>query len=217
MNYKILSKHYENCLEKHGDSHLGVDWPNALDASVRYSVMSELFRTGDRDFSILDFGCGAGHFLEYLRTDPSRGGYHYAGTDLSEKFIELCKKKFPNESFFQVDVLQDNFPEEYDYIVANGVFTEKRDLSFEEMFDFFSVAVSKLFKACRKGIAFNVMSAQVEWQRDDLFHLPLDRLGDFLAGNLSRHFLIRNDYGLYEYTVYLYKNPSHATSYSKRQ
>ena len=61
------------------------------------------------------------------------------------------------------------------------------------------------------------MSAQVEWKRDDLFHLPLDRLADFLSANLSRHFVIRNDYGLYEYTVYIYKKSSYATSYAKRQ
>jgi SAM-dependent methyltransferase len=216
MNYKILTHHYENCLEKHGDSHLGVDWPNALDASVRYNVMMQLVRHGEQDFSILDFGCGAGHFLEHLRSSQW-GNCRYVGTDLSERFIDLCKKKFPEEEFFQIDAMKDNFHAEYDYIIANGVFTEKRDLSFDEMFDFFSILITKLFSACRRGIAFNVMSAQVEWQRDDLFHLPLDRLASFLVGNLARHFVIRNDYGLYEYTVYLYKNPSYATSYAKRQ
>ena len=48
------------------------------------------------------------------------------------------------------------------------------------------------------------MSKQVDWERDDLFHLPLDLLADYLTRNLSRHFVIRNDYGLYEYTVYVY-------------
>ena len=41
-------------------------------------------------------------------------------------------------------------------------------------------------------------------RRDDLFHLPLDLLAEFLDTLLSRHFVIRNDYGLYEYTVYVY-------------
>jgi hypothetical protein len=34
----------------------------------------------------------------------------------------------------------------------------------------------------------------------------LDELGWFLKNNLSRNFTIRNDYKLYEYTVYVYKN-----------
>ena len=30
-SYKEIIEHYENCLAKHGDTHLGVDWPNADD------------------------------------------------------------------------------------------------------------------------------------------------------------------------------------------
>ena len=46
---------------------------------------------------------------------------------------------------------------------------------------------------------------QVDWEKDFLFHLPLDTLAFFLTKELTRNFIIRNDYGLYEYTVYLYK------------
>jgi hypothetical protein len=57
------------------------------------------------------------------------------------------------------------------------------------------------------GMAFNVMSTQVDWQREDLFHVPMDLMGDFLHKNVSRNFTIRRDYGLYEYTVYVFKSP----------
>ena len=46
----------------------------------------------------------------------------------------------------------------------------------------------------------------VDWERDDLFHVSIDELGWFLKNNLSRNFVIRNDYKLYEYTTYVYKN-----------
>ena len=49
--------------------------------------------------------------------------------------------------------------------------------------------------------------------REDLFHLPMDILASFLAHEISRHFVIRHDYGLYEYTAYVYREPvvnSHA-------
>jgi hypothetical protein len=49
------------------------------------------------------------------------------------------------------------------------------------------------------------MSKQVEWERDDLFHLPFDVMASFLAERLSRRFVIRHDYGLYEYTTYVYR------------
>src|SRR5205085_1407005 len=125
-NYLSIVAHYEDCLARHGDTHLGVDWPNREDALKRYLVM-------------------------------------------------------------------------------NGVFTEKRELSFDEMLNYFKRLVARVFAHARIGVAFNVMSKQVDWERDDLFHLPLDTLAHFLTKELSRNFIIRNDYGLYEYTTYIYK------------
>ena len=87
----------------------------------------------------------------------------------------------------------------------NGVFTEKRELSFDEMLGYFKLMLKTAFNKSSMGLAFNVMSKQVDWEREDLFHLPLDILADFLIKELSRSFIIRNDYGLYEYTTYVYK------------
>jgi hypothetical protein len=86
----------------------------------------------------------------------------------------------------------------------NGVFTEKRSLSFEEMWRYVQSMLTRAFELTSVGMAFNVMSKHVDWERDDLFHLPLDLLAEFLTRSVSRHYVIRNDYGLYEYTVYVY-------------
>jgi len=79
-------------------------------------------------------------------------------------------------------------------------------MSLEEMDSYFRTLVRRVFRHVRIGMAFNVMSKQVEWEREDLFHLPFDELADFLTAEVSRHFVIRHDYGLYEYTTYVYRN-----------
>ena len=53
-------------------------------------------------------------------------------------------------------------------------------------------------------VNLNTMSKHVDWERHDLFHLPLETLTTFLCRDVSRHFVIRNDYGLYEYTTYVF-------------
>ena len=63
----------------------------------------------------------------------------------------------------------------------------------------------RVFEKARVGIAFNVMSKHVDWERDDLFHLPFDVLAGFLRRELSRHYVFRANYGLYEYTTYVYR------------
>ena len=204
-----LISHYEACLDQHGDTHLGVDWPNADDVATRHRVMLDLLKSsphsGGEKISLLDFGCGASHLLEYLREHDFEQ-VEYTGLDLSAKFIALSRSKFPETEYLCLDVLDENARlREFDYIVMNGVFTEKRELTFDEMFDYFSRVLGKVFPSARLGLAFNVMSKHVDWERDDLFHLPFDTMAAFVRNNVTGNFVIRNDYGLFEYTVYLYR------------
>jgi len=206
INYKYIIKHYEQCLDDYGDTHQGVDWPNAADAAIRYKVLLESIPNITKiQHKILDFGCGAAHLLDYINKNKITN-IDYSGLDLSEKFIHLCQSKYPNISFFQADLFSDknNFPE-FDYILMNGVFTEKCELDYNEMFSYFSELVIKVFTLAKKGVAFNVMSKIVDYERKDLFHVDLGLMSEFICKNMTRHFVIRNDYGLYEYMVYVYK------------
>lgn len=198
--------HYEACLARHGDTHRGVDWPSAEDAAVRYRVMLDVVREPPQTrVSLLDFGCGAAHLLDHLRT----GGIDhidYIGLDLSEAFVALCRSKYPDVRFLRHDVLDGaGALPDVDYAVMNGVFTERVDLSQAAMTEYMMAVLRALWPRVRHGMAFNVMSAHVDWQRDDLFHLGFDTLAALLTREFGRHFVLRNDYGLYEYTAYVYR------------
>jgi SAM-dependent methyltransferase len=203
-NYLKIADHYNRCFEEHGDNHLGVDWPNEQDAKTRYQIMAEVMR-GEESISLLDFGCGTAAFYQYLIENKFED-IKYSGLDINKSFCDASKEKFPSSEFYNKDIFKDPEIPSFDYIVCNGTFTEKLDLPQEEMMNFFTLAVIKLWEKCNRGIAFNLMSKHVDWEREDLFHVSLDDLGWFLKENLSRNFIIRNDYRLYEYTVYVYKN-----------
>ena len=206
--YRLLADHYEQCLARFGDTPRGVDWPNAEDAARRYGVMLDVIpaapATPTTPVTLLDFGCGASHLYEHIKS-RNMSGIQYSGLDISSRFIELSREKFPEITYYCLDVLSagTQLPG-FDYVVINGVFTEKRSMTFDEMWDFMRQLIRKTFSIARRGLAFNVMSTHVDWKRDDLFHLPLDMLADFLVGEVSRSFVLRNDYGLYEYTAYIY-------------
>lgn len=208
MDKKYLSivSHYESCLEQYGDTHLGVDWPKADDVPKRHRVMLEVIKSNQERVSLLDFGCGAAHLNEYI-VERGLKNIEYAGLDLSEKFVRLAQSKFPRNSFYCMDLLDDDSAlPAFDYIVLNGVFTEKLEFSFDEMLAYFKQSLARVFAHAKIGIAFNVMSKHVDWERPELFHLPFDTLAEFLKKELSRHFVFRNDYGLYEYTTYVYRD-----------
>lgn len=202
-----IVSHYEDCLDKHGDTYLGVDWPNPDDAITRYRVMLDLVPASQttKRVSLLDFGCGASHLYDYILANQLNH-IQYAGLDISEKFIRLSREKHPSTNYFCVDILNTRVQLPiFDYVVLNGVFTEKRELAHDEMWEYFKQMISKIFGFTGGGLAFNVMSSHVDWERDDLFHLPMDKLAAFLVKDISRDFVIRNDYHLYEYTTYVYR------------
>ena len=182
-------EHYESCLAKHGDTHLGVDWPKAQDAETRYRVMLEVIRRPRPPaVKLLDFGCGASHLYEHILANGI-SGIEYMGLDLSPKFIELSRKKFPENRYICADILEE--PEPFpraDYVVMNGVFTEKRGLTFDEMLGYFERMLDCGICQSRAGIAFNVMSKHVDWEREDLFHLPFDTLARFLIASADAQF-----------------------------
>ena len=204
--YLAIVAHYEKCLAQYGDSHLGVDWPIQEHVDLRYQIMLEVIKKiRQSKVSLLDFGCGASHLYGYIRKHHL---YYieYSGLDISAKFIALCKQKYPSVQYYCMDILEDtdSLPA-FDYVVLNGVFTEKCSLSYSDMLAYFFRLLTRLYAKTNVALAFNVMSSHVDWERDDLFHLPLDTLATFLTKELSRHFVVRNDYGLYEYTTYVYR------------
>lgn len=215
-NYQRIIKHYESCLEKHGDTVQGVDWPNIADAKKRYGIMLDVIKYASGNIEnnrngpirLLDFGCGSSLLYGYIQDSSRDNNIEYSGLDLSKKFIELSKNKYPDNTYYHLDILKnENQLPSFDYIVLNGVFTEKRGLAFKEMFQYFKRILKTLYPNIKKGMAVNVMSNQVDWTRDDLFHLPMDTLAEFLITEFGRNFVIRNDYQLYEYTTYIYKQP----------
>lgn len=205
--YSGIVAHYENCLSRFGDTHLGVDWQNAEDADKRYRIMLDILRNEQDDrVTLLDFGCGTAGLLDYIY-EHNGPAISYSGLDISSAFIEVCKIKYPSIEFFNIDILEPgvHLPR-FDYIIMNGVFTEKVNLSHQRMYQYFCAMIERIFLICKKGIAFNLRSKQVIAENTELFHLSLDDLAWFLVGKFGRNFIIRNDYGLEEYTVYLFSS-----------
>ena len=64
-----------------------------------------------------------------------------------------------------------------------------------------------MFAACDVGIAFNAITDVVDYRSDDLWYSNAGEMLRFCQTELSRHVTLRHDYPLYEYTVYVYRNP----------
>jgi SAM-dependent methyltransferase len=197
----------EQDLERHGDSFKGVGWTKSqAHADLRYRIMLDLVR---RPFTgrvtLLDVGCGASHLYDYMLAQGV-GDVDYSGLDLSSKFLALSSKKHPDVTYFHADLLDEQAPvPDFDYVVLNGLFNYKGTASHEAMWTYIQRMLRQVSRIARVGFAFNVMTKYLDWERSDLFHLPLDTMAAFVSVEISRAFVIRHDYGLFEYTVYVYQ------------
>jgi SAM-dependent methyltransferase len=211
-NYLKIAQHYNDCFKKHGDNHLGVDWPKLEDTLIRHEIMWEMLKNKHK-YSLLDFGCGLGHFYQFLKGKEEHWNFSYFGLDINPEMIKECKEKFPECKFDSFDINNEDSGEfqfyqlqKFDYIICNGVFTIKKDLAQEEMMFYMLDVLDKLWKKCKRGLTFNTMSTNVDWKRDDLFHVDLGEMSWIIKDRYTSNFEVKHGYGgLYEQTFYLYK------------
>lgn len=207
-----LLAYYDSRLAAHGDTAQGAGWPNEPDRQRRFAVMRDLaWQRGPLE-SLCDVGCGTGAFLDHLDragAAPAR----YLGLDLSAAAIALAGRRHAaavaegRAAFRVADLLRDPPAGRFAHVVANGLFTVKAELSDAAMWEFMTACLGAMWTMTGTAMAFNVMSAVVDWRRDDLFHVEADRLLGFLHGLAGRRVILRADYDLYEYTAYVYRAP----------
>lgn len=207
--YYEIGTHYAECLRKHGDSHFGVDWPTQEGAVRRYDVMIEFIsqRKPAYPVKILDFGCGLSGLWDRIVELGIDSGFQYTGLDINQEYVDLSRRKFPRNKYLCADILAEDIPDigQYDYVLLNGLFTQKISLSHEEMLHFLESVLAKIFAHTRVALQFNCMSPLVDYKKDGAFHLDLDSLSRLLVAKLSRSFVIRHDVFPYEFFCAVYK------------
>jgi 2-polyprenyl-3-methyl-5-hydroxy-6-metoxy-1,4-benzoquinol methylase len=212
----IQREHHAAVFALHGNTAKGVDWNDEGELLVRYDKMLDVMK---KDFtllpspvSMLDVGCGWGGLLR--RANSLNVALNYTGIDVVESMILHGRSEFPNAIFIHGDIF--DLPEEniYDFVVCNGILTQKHDISIPEMERHAKRLVRKMFELCRHGIAFNMMSTRVNFMASNLYYQnPIELLAWLLAEVSPR---VRLDHGysclsrgkgkLYEFTAYVYKD-----------
>jgi SAM-dependent methyltransferase len=187
-------------------------WPNARDLATRFEVL-----LGPIDFDqystanplkLLDLGCGPGFLLDYLAANDLLGQVEYTGVDVIGTMVQHARRRWPQHSFELRDVRDKPFDADaFDYCIICGVFTVRFQNSYADMEKLAHETLRAIWPSLRLGLGFNVMSKHVDWEREDLFHWPLDDILAFCKANLSRHVSLHLDYGLWETSAFVRNAP----------
>jgi SAM-dependent methyltransferase len=195
--------YYEAALKKFGDSPAGVNWRDAETQTLRFDVLRSIGDLHNR--RIHDVGCGLAHFQDYLTANTA--GCAYVGSDISEDMINTARARLDRaEELHCANLLTtDESWMKADYVVNSGLFTVRGETSRDEWWDFVKAMTSRMFELSSLGIGFNLMTSHVDYRDDHLFYLDPGEALAFCAENLSRKVVIRHDYPLWEYMVFVYR------------
>ncbi len=165
--------------------------------AIRYRVLSEIGDLGGRQ--VLDVGCGLGGFYEYCR--HMQQPMTYTGVDIVPVFIEEAARRHPGAEFRLLDILDAPGDLEVDYVVSSQAFNNR--LQSTDNWELVKDVLAKCFRIARKGVAFDMMSSYVDFREDRLYYFDPKKVFDFCK-SLSKRVMLRHDYPLFEFCVYLY-------------
>ena len=195
-------------MQRHGATPRALGWPSNVSLVTHFDVMLDIARRENDRFSLLDLGCGTGLLIDYLLARADLPPIDYKDVDVSPIIVDAARRQWPDHDFEVRDILTHPLPEQsVDYTIIDGVCTTKAELSHGEMEAFAKALMTAAWRSTRKALAINFMSTHVDWTREDLFHWPIDAAVAHCKRELSRHVVVRADYGAWEYTLQVYREP----------
>jgi len=189
---------YEDRYREHGPDVRTLGWNTQADQRLRFRVLCDIADL--RGASICDVGCGLGDQVDYLR--GRFGQFAYTGMDVSPSLVRKAAELHPEFQFICADMVEADLPRA-DYLLLSGAL----NFRVRDNEALTRTMVRKMFEACNKGVAVNFLSTYVNFQRPHNYHHQPEVVFAF-AKSLTRWVTLRHDYPLWEFSVYLYKEPA---------
>jgi len=206
---KTLVAHYQSLLAMHGHSPKALQWANEHSQRSRFSILADVATPLT---SVLDVGCGLADLYQFLKAKGFDG--RYLGVDIVPEFVLHSQKTLHHDKKASARLIRncEQLPKGYDYVVASGIFNNKRNQNAA----FMREMLKAMYDVAGKGIAFNAMSRFVTYRDENLYYTDPLQIFRFCKNVLGGHPVLRHEYSLskegfpFEYAMYVYKKPLYA-------
>ena len=201
-----VEQYYSSKVREFGATARGVDWNSAESQQLRFRELLRV-RTGAGPFAINDYGCGYGALADALEKEGR--DFSYSGFDLSEEMLGQARSV--HEHLDDVRFVSDEAElGPADYTVASGVFNVKVGTDDEEWTGYAVGVIRRIWELSTIGCSFNLLTSysDLDQQRDDLYYADPRFFFDLSKRELSRHVALLHDYGLWEFTMIVRREPA---------
>jgi ubiquinone/menaquinone biosynthesis C-methylase UbiE len=163
---------------------------------IRYRVILDVgIKKGS---SLIDVGCGFGGLYVYCLDQNL--DLDYVGLDLNESVVSIARKKIPTTKFVIGEINQFN-DKSFDYVVSSSSFNLKLEKS--DNYEFIEKFLVDAFRVSKCGVAIDFLSSYAETKSSEIFYYDPAIIFS-IAKKLTKKVILRHDYELFEFAVYLY-------------
>jgi SAM-dependent methyltransferase len=197
--------YFREKIEQHGAVPQGVDFNGPEAQSVRFSQLVRILDSEGR-FSLLDYGCGYGALLAFLRSTGRECVYW--GYDELDSMILAARSEVAESDTVHFTSSLDDVPI-CDYLVAGSIFNIKFDVPPEIWREHTLIILRKMDQLCTKGFAFDMLTSYSDPERmgmrPDLYFADPLYYFDFCKRTFARDVALLHDYRLFDFTILVRK------------
>jgi SAM-dependent methyltransferase len=200
-----VADYYAAKLVENGATPRGVDWNGERSQALRFEQLTKVIQQPS-GFTLNDLGCGYGALFDYLI--PRYRDFTYNGCDVSAEMIRAAQDRYGNNPHACFTIATEP-PNRADYGIASGIFNVRLGISDAEWREHMEATLDALDRTSRRGFAFNCLTlySDADMMHDYLYYADPCAMFDRCKKFYSRHVALLHDYGLYEFTILVRKNP----------
>lgn len=199
-------EYYTQKIQQYGANARGVDWNSEESQFLRFEQLLKVCSL-NQDFSIIDYGCGYGAFLDFLISKKYKFK-SYVGYDISSLMIEIAgKKNIKNDKAKVFFCNTKSLMQPANFLCASGVFNVKQNIDPQLWESYVTATLKEFSTLSQQGFAFNLLSqySDSDKMRSDLYYANPCFFFDFCKNNFSKNVSLLHDYDLYEFTILVKK------------
>jgi SAM-dependent methyltransferase len=150
--------------------------------------------------SVLDVGCGFADYFSFLR--DAGIAVDYTGVDLVPELVERAMADHPGLNVSVRDLQRDPFADaSFDFVVCSQTFNLR--FGDGDNTEIVRDMLRRMFASARHGVAIDFVTDWVDFREDYLVYRNPEDMFRF-AKSLTRRVVLRHDYPLFEFCLYLY-------------
>lgn len=162
FTYESLIQHYNNQIKTYGPGVDALQWYSEFTQKERYKIICNYI--DEKKPKVLDVGCGCGDLFDYITM--KKLDFNYTGIDISAQMIVAAQKAYPSGTFKCLNLNTICTNNNFDYIVASGVF----NLKLKDHFNTIIKEIKTMLNYANKKVIINFLSHKVsKWSKSDIF------------------------------------------------